>query len=158
MALVLGVNSYVTVEAADSYFEDRLDSDAWTSATPTKKAQALVTSSRMLNELPWLGVAAAADPVLAFPRVMRYYDATLGEYIDLSGAFTPQRVMDASCELAIHMLLNEGLQEESGDVSDMSVSKVKLEGIKPPPRFPLAVKRLVGMYQSQVDRSVWRSN
>ena len=38
MALVLGVNSYATLEEANEYFMDRLDVAAWNTADDSMKA------------------------------------------------------------------------------------------------------------------------
>jgi hypothetical protein len=68
MALVKGTNAYADVSDADSYFADRLDVAAWTSADSTMKAQALVTAAGILDQLPWTGTAVSENQALAFPH------------------------------------------------------------------------------------------
>jgi hypothetical protein len=68
MALQVGLNSYVSVVEADSYFADRLFADAWNNATPQQKEQALVTACRSLERQIWIGSKKVTDQPMQFPR------------------------------------------------------------------------------------------
>lgn len=67
-SIVIGVNSYVSLEDANTYFTERLYSDAWSSADDNKKSQALIMSTRKLDSLPLKGKKVHNDQALAFPR------------------------------------------------------------------------------------------
>ena len=70
MPVVVGQNSYVTVEEADAFFADKFfaDTSPWAEATSEEKEKALITATRRIDALPLVG--APADPIqaLAFPR------------------------------------------------------------------------------------------
>ena len=78
MALVLGVNSFATVEEADCYFEDRIDVANWDAANYNLKSKAIVTASRYLDGLSYAGYATTDGQDLAFPRMGCFYSASRG--------------------------------------------------------------------------------
>jgi hypothetical protein len=157
MALVKGTNSYVTVAEADSYFLDRLDVAAWTAADEPTKSQALVTATSMLDDLSWVGTAVSESQSLAFPRSGEYFDPRLGTVVSITGV--PLRVQKATYELAYHLLNNDGLQDDTGGVKNISVGPIRLDFIKPPSKIPSNVLRLVKPLQANAgSNSWWRAN
>lgn len=129
MALRKNINSYVNVPEADLYFEDRLDSTSWNTATETEKEQALVTATQKLDEMEWTGVAVSQDQTLAFPRVGSYYDPKYGMEITF-GDTVPTRIINATYELAYHLLNNDAISDNTGDVQSIHVGPIKLINIK----------------------------
>ena len=96
-------NSFVTVAEADTYLEARLNSAAWTGVDP--KMQALIEATRELCALSgWLGYRVTSTQALAWPRdeVVNPDDPTPGSYY--AATIIPQRVKDATCELALEFL------------------------------------------------------
>ena len=61
-------NSYLTVAAADGLADDRLGTLAWATATTDNKGRALITATRYLDQLEWLGSRASTTQALAWPR------------------------------------------------------------------------------------------
>jgi hypothetical protein len=158
MALVKGTNSYVTVEEADSYFVDRLDVAAWSAADATSKAQALVTAASILDELSWVGTAIDELQDLAFPRSAEYFDPKVGAFIVLDAA-TPTRILTANKELAYHLLNNDGLQDSTGSVKNISVGPISLTSVTAPNLIPHNVKRMIKpLLQNAGSNSWWRAN
>lgn len=153
MALAKGTNSYVTVEEADAYFEDRLDVAAWTAADEPTKAQALVTATSILDNLDWIGAAVSESQALAFPRVGQYFDPRLGTYIMLSGS--PVRLTKAVCEQAYHLLNNDGLLDDTGEVDTLSVGSISLNTIKAPNKLSSVVTRLINPLLINGGRNIW---
>ena len=49
MTITLYENSFVTVETADSYFQNRPNSEAWADLTTLKKEQALIFATMKIN-------------------------------------------------------------------------------------------------------------
>lgn len=137
--LTVGTNSYLSVVDADAYFADRIDAVAWSSASTPMKEQALVTASRMLNELIWVGEAAADTQKLAFPRAGDYLEPVLGKIVQLDPAVVPERIKSAACEQAYQLLNNDGLLDETGSISSLKVDVIELDGLDSasalPPRF-----------------------
>ncbi len=159
MALAKGTNSYVTLEEANAYFGDRLDVDAWTSATDELKEQALVTATSMLDTFQFLGYVADTEQLLAFPRVGQYFDTMLGRLIIFSDTDSPGRIVRATYEQAYHLLNNDGLLDDVGTVEDLNVSSIKLIDIKDPPKFSSTVFNLIKpLFSNCNGGSWWRAN
>jgi len=96
-------NSFATVAEADTYLSYRLNSAAWTGADP--KMQALVEATHELCAVnAWLGYRVTDTQALAFPRdeVENPDDPTPGTYYLTT--IIPQRIKDATCELALEFL------------------------------------------------------
>lgn len=62
-------NSYVTLEEADAYFEDRMHASSWEALDDEVKTSMLVTASQMLDWYSkWKGVKATAEQSMQWPR------------------------------------------------------------------------------------------
>jgi hypothetical protein len=61
-------NSYLSVAAADDLADDYLGPLNWTAATTDNKGRALITATRYLDQLEWLGSRATTTQALAWPR------------------------------------------------------------------------------------------
>lgn len=159
MALAKSTNSYATVEEADAYFADRLDVAAWTDADAGQKARALVTATSVLDEQHWTGSAISESQPLAFPRVGGYYDPRLGSFTELYATVVPNRIIFATFELAYHLLNNDGLLDNSGSVTSLSVSSINLSTIIAPDRISQTVRRLITpMLVGGGSQGWWRAN
>lgn len=154
MALVKGTNSYATVAEADAYFADRLDVSAWTSATPDMKAQALVTATQVLDGQNWVGTAVSDTQKLSFPRNGVYFDPRLGYDATLTSE-VPSRVVTACYELAHHLLNNDGLLDDTGDLESLSVASVSITFKTNPGLIPGNVKRLIKPLLSNSGANHW---
>lgn len=102
-------NSFVTEAEAISYMATRLNASAWTTLSgstciETEKA-ALIEATRDLSVRLWLGTRSDTVQALSWPRLfvpnpdVPFY----GIYFYPSTAI-PQRVKDATCELAFQFL------------------------------------------------------
>lgn len=158
MALTKGVNSYVTLAEANIYFEDRLDVSAWTAATDAQKSQALVTATMLLDSQDWLGTVRADNQSLAFPRAGTYNDPKLGKDIELSDT-VPNRIINAVFELAHHLLNNDGLLDDTGTVSELSVGQINLNIRSSPQKIPSFIKKNIRpLLANAGNRLWWRAN
>lgn len=165
MALEKDVNSFVSLAEAEAYFENRLDVDAWTSATEPQKSQALVTATSMLNDMSWKGYISDENQKLAFPRVGLYFDKKYGKDVPLDSPTCLARVRAASCELAYHLLNNDGLLDDAGLVENLKIGSIQLTNIGAPSKTPTAVRAKiapmldrVGSSTSSSGRAWWRAN
>lgn len=61
-------NSYLSVAAADDLADDYLGPLNWTAATTDNKGRALITATRYLDQLEWLGSRATTTQSIAWPR------------------------------------------------------------------------------------------
>ena len=150
MALTVGTNSYISVADADTYFDARLFSTAWTDADNATKEAALITASRMIDRMQLAGRPADIDQALAFPRCTpiqgfyynaytpverhRYSERPLSgdsRYQQVSWICqdaVPQAVIDATCEEAIARLErgdSERLKAQREGVTDVQVGNVR---------------------------------
>lgn len=161
MALVVGVTSYVDVTTATAYLGDRLDSGVWDSASTKERASALVSATRILDQLEWVGCVANDDQSLAFPRLGTYYDNRLGYNVSLQGTEIPQRIKDAICELALHLLSNEDVEAQAALPSSVSiVGAVTLTGLDNTvvALIPPKVRTLCRPLRRRGGRSWWRTD
>jgi len=153
MALTKGVNSYVTVDEADAYFSDRLDVSAWVTADATSKAQALVTATKLLEDVLWTGIAVSESQSLAFPRVGEYFDPRVGSMVSLSGI--PKRVTESTYELAHHLLTNDGMLDDIGIVDSITIGPITISKSIKPNTFPKIVKNFIRPLQLNRGASPW---
>ena len=158
MALTKGTNSYCTLAEADAYLLDRLYSDAWVTANDSVKEQALVTATRVLDNLNWIGTAISESQSLAFPRSGEYFDPRVGGLVTLTGS-VPDRVLKATYELANHLVLNDGILDDTGKLRSLKVDTISLDFIIPANKIPFSVKNFVKPLQPNGGSRLWyRSN
>ena len=142
MALTKGTNSYVTLAEAEVYFADRLDVSAWNDASDSVKSQALVTASMMLNDYNWTGTAVSDSQTLAFPREGTYFDPLYGSEQTLSDTEVPNRIIQATYELAHHLLNNDGVLDDTGELNSLKVGSITLDFRHSPSTLPLNIKTI----------------
>jgi hypothetical protein len=92
-------NSYLTIAAADSIAETMLGTLAWTSATTDQKTRALITATRGLDTLDWIGDRTTTTQALDWPRT----DASCGG-IDYPDDEIPEPIQYSTFDLANALL------------------------------------------------------
>ena len=96
--LEIGKKSYISVDEADEYFLGRLGADFWETLDKSHKEKALVTATRKIDTLPFVGYKQNPKQPLQFPRF--YYTSCNLTQTD----FIPQSLKDAVCEEALTTL------------------------------------------------------
>jgi hypothetical protein len=101
-------NSFVTDAEMTAYCEARLNASVWTGADA--QLPALVEATRDLSLLAWKGYRATAVQALAWPRTEVVNPDIPNSVLDPTEQYydddvVPQRVKDATCELALQYLL-----------------------------------------------------
>lgn len=158
MALVKGTNSYVTLAEANGYFGDRLDVAAWEQASDAVKSQALVTATMLLDNMSnWIGTAISESQVLAFPRKGEFFDTKLGITSSLP-ATVPDRILKATYELAYHLLNNDGLLDDTGTLSSLSVGPIAMEFRANPSKVPSNVLNIIKPLREKGGYNAWWRN
>jgi hypothetical protein len=61
-------SAYCTVDEAQSYFDGRLNTDAWDDATSTNKEKSLINATRLIDRLNFKGTKTSDSQDLQFPR------------------------------------------------------------------------------------------
>jgi hypothetical protein len=128
MTLTVGTNSYVSETDATTYFETRIDSENWTTATTANKEAALVTATQIIDNNAWIGSAVSSTQALAWPRKNAvYFDNRLGHEITFGNSVTPDLVKTAVYEQALHLIDNEDLlQGKTQTYESISVGSISL--------------------------------
>lgn len=164
MALTKGVNSHVAMDEAQLYFDNRLDVSAWVEASTVEKEQALTTATAMMEYMPWVGKMASVDQPLVWPRIGAYYDPRTGTVIDLATVPLPSRVAQGQCELAHHLLENDGALDTTGSLEELHVSSIVLKGVIKVSTIPTSVSNILAplltesLPSPKVGGRWWRDN
>jgi hypothetical protein len=165
MAITIGENTFVDLPAANLYFATRIDTDAWDTAVDNDKEKALMTASMLLNDFPYIGVAVSDSQALTWPRSGAVYlDPAMGRLITISEAEYPKRLVRATCELAMHILLNENLMDNTEQTFEsIKVGSIQLSDsasdFKPVPVIPSIIKKIIRpLLNSKGSTSWWRAN
>jgi hypothetical protein len=96
-------NSFASLDEFGAYVDGRLNSAAFTDANPNTQNQALVEATRTLSHLGWKGERVTGTQALAWPRQWALDpDSPIADYY--ATTVVPQRVKDATCELALAFL------------------------------------------------------
>lgn len=101
--LVKYVNSYVTVEEADFYFDSTLQSEEWNKYDTTTKEKALIIATRQIDRLPFSSRKLDINQPLEFPRINTNLPFTDG---------IPDAIAYATCEQALFLLKGGSKRQE----------------------------------------------
>ena len=120
-------NSYISLADANTYWIDHGSPSEWDAATTTEKSAALMYATRWLDDnFDWYSYIYTYTQSLGWPR-NTYFD---NENRQIDGATVPQRIKDATCELALYHLKdninsvdNDGVLSEK--VGDSSITYTK---------------------------------
>jgi len=88
-------NSYVTLAAANAYFETVPDSSTWTNKTDDQKNRSLISATRLIDGLSFYGDRCTTTQALKWPREDYTVDG-----IDLACTLIPDPIKTATYELA----------------------------------------------------------
>ena len=88
-------NSYVTLAAADTYFETVPDSSTWTDKSTDAKNRALISATRWIDALSFYGDRCTTTQALKWPRNNYTIDG-----VDLACSLIPDAIKAATYELA----------------------------------------------------------
>ena len=100
-------NSYVTLAAANSYFETVPDSATWTNKPDDQNNRALITATRWIDSLNFYGDRCDEDQALKWPR--NNYDV---DGVELECSLIPNDIKYATYELA------RALANDTGAITD----------------------------------------
>jgi hypothetical protein len=91
----VSANAYVTLAAANTYFETVPDSSTWTNKTDDQKNRSLISATRWIDALTFYGDRCAETQALKWPRNNYSVDG-----IDLACTAIPDGIKVATYELA----------------------------------------------------------
>jgi hypothetical protein len=92
------MSNYATTSEAQAYFDTRLNTDSWDSASPSDKLKALTMSTRAIDLLNYIGEKHLDTQENQFPR---------GDDV-----VVPDDVVFATCENALSLLEGVNIEEE----------------------------------------------
>lgn len=102
ISLVVGTNTYIDLDDANTYIDTLLGTDTWDNTSDTDKSKALIAATRSIDRLLLKGSKVYVGQSLAFPRYnisnyqLDYYQTNIPDI--------PQNVIDATCEEALQIL------------------------------------------------------
>lgn len=139
-------NSYVTMEAADDFFDTRINGGDWGAAGETVREAALVTAAHRLDQEAFRGTRSDSDQALAWPR----YGVTDADGRTIDSDTIPTDIKRAQMELAFAMIEGDLL----ADTGLEAVKNVRIGSLDVTPRhrtagaLPAHVQRYLSVYQS----------
>lgn len=134
-------NSYATTSDGDTYFDERLNSTAWTGAATDDKERALIMATRRLDQETYTGEKTATAQALEWPRES-VVDKDGEEY---SSSTIPTFLKHATYELALR-LLNDGTTDPFSDTGMEEFKRAKVG--------ELEVERFAGFTAGQLPANV----
>jgi len=149
----IDANSYASVADGDTYHAGHLYATAWTGATADSKATALVMAARVIDaEFQFNGGKASAAQALQWPR-SDCRDPDAGAISGGDGVvacnLVPKSVVDATCELARELLVQDRTAAPPGEglLSDWtSTAGKKYSKTDVRPILPRLVQSLLSKY------------
>jgi hypothetical protein len=151
MTIAVGINSYISIADADTYFASRLYADDWTSATEGVKEKALLMARRLLDHQEYLGWRTIVSQMLAWPRM---------GIPNFAPDSVPQAVIDAQCELALVFIRRDltaddarrGVRRERKQVGPL-VKEIEYDGRAPERELPDVVFALLRPFFSSASNA-----
>ena len=109
MTITLYQNSLVTLEDAQCYFDERYDSADWYALEETEQEKLLISASKKISRLDFVGTPEQPSQPLAFPR-----DYEL-----------PQDIKDAVCEEAYSLINSQDTNIHKKNIEN-NISSISL--------------------------------
>ena len=144
------------VDAA-AYLLGRLETTAWDDADPDTRAKALVTATRFLDRQAWQGTKTEAANDLEWPKTgVLYRDGSAVDDSEL-----PQQLIDACVELALALLSDATIQEQTdntgSNVASVGAGPAQVAFFRPTSgtRFPTIIDELIGQFLAGEVSATW---
>jgi hypothetical protein len=108
-------NSYVALDDAETYFEERLNADSWHQAEEVDKMRALIMATKAIDNLNFTGEKTDTEQTLQFPR---YDDADI-----------PNEILEACYECALSFLdgVDIEFEKEALNVTEQRIAGVNVK-------------------------------
>lgn len=144
--------NYVTIEEAQTYFNGRLNTEAWDDASTQNQTKALTMATKAIDKLNFAGYKASATQELQFPRG--------------TDLVIPEDIKEATCELALRLLdgidvdreientriLENGASSINTTYNGNIVQEHVLAGIPSPTAWKLLIPYLRDAQSLSIDR------
>ncbi len=155
---ITNANAYLSVAEADSYFQAR-NNPSWNARNTPDKEKAILYATAFLDGVfYWLGHIKKNEQALGWPRIL-VYDK---EHRPIDTGSVPQKVKDATCELALEALdkpLSPSLAR-GGDVKRQKVASLEIEYFEragSERTFPVVRQILKGLYKDSPTAELFRA-
>jgi hypothetical protein len=138
-------NSYLTRAEADAYFEDRLHSSTWSSASTVDRDRALLWAAKILDtRVSWSGTIVDYLQALSWPRHGVISINTSQYYLPTE---IPEFIKYAQAELALSLLSEDRtLDPQTAGISSTGAVSLTFDKTTTPPVLPQAVRDLIAPY------------
>jgi hypothetical protein len=101
---VISITHYGTVVDGDTYFNSSLWGRKWKNSSPSRKQQALVSATQIVDRYNYCGCKANDGQVLQFPRKNSYTDPITGDVTTTSDDNVPNDIAVATYLIADKLL------------------------------------------------------
>lgn len=164
--LVVGVNTYISVEDADGLAEMHPSGDEWLKLGVMEKSRLLAVATQMLDDnFSFPGQAVSPDQTLAWPRQGAWYrEPRTGRLEATNSAVALARLARAVCAQAWYLNRNpELLSGESPTFERIEIGAIKLEDTRGSSQSkPLISRETTTLLQPIVSDNAagmwWRAN
>lgn len=146
-ALTVGVNCFISIIAANEYFENSTRFAQWKAYPTDDRKRALIEGTRLIDRMCYAGEKEASPQILDFPRT------GLSDCCGL--AVSPERSLliaqQATCEYAISLLAEPSLGggvNSSGNTKKLVAGPASIEYFRPikSGKYPVAVVDLLACF------------
>jgi hypothetical protein len=152
ITLIVGTNSYCSLDEANSYHETRFGNVLWEDQDDEEKVKALVGACNLLETINWFGDKSVYNQNLEWPRINSYqrtFYKSQPLLQDVNHPFAPVEVSEtpkdikyAQAELAFQLL--------KGYLANSSVTNLRVGSLQISTNntgmFPLEVQNLINAY------------
>jgi hypothetical protein len=160
-------NAYANAADGDAYHDAHLYASAWTGATTASKEKALVMATRLIDRLfQFNGFKRLSTQALQWPRrecldpdnasgVLPGLLLTRGPYLDETKV--PPAVVDAACELARALLVQDRTDDPEGEglraLEIVGSTRMEFNAADRQPVVPAIVQTWLGRFGEYIGRS-----
>lgn len=145
-------NSFVTLAECQTYMDARLNGSLWTAAATDDQNRALVEATREISNRVWPSTRVSSTQALSWPRwFVVNPDAPWSGLVYFDQTVIPQRVKDATCELAFQFIKAGATDVAAQDSLQNIVEKSIGGAITTRYSEPLNRKKGIGRYPRVMD-------
>lgn len=116
MSTIYDVTNYISADNATGYFDTRLNTESWDTASDADKGKALAQATRIIDRLPIAGSKTDANQSNQFPRTP-----------DL---VVPKDIQFACAEIALALLDGAEPEKDFRDIHFRSLSHGQLNSVR----------------------------
>jgi hypothetical protein len=137
-------STYRTLAQTDAYLAADFGAGAYAALEEDPRKKAIITGTRTLDRMPWIGDKAESDQPNAWPRINTGIDGVIDDEV-------PEDILNAESEIAKFLAAGTDVlnQTAAPTVKRQAAGSVSIEYFRPiedTARLPLAIQELIAKY------------